>query len=245
MMKPLHSLVFLSVVAAPCHADFSFDAESGAVWTDRTDVRIPNVGGSRFSMTDDLGAEDPSAFFRGRATWHISPKHDVAVLVAPLEMDYAGNFDRPIAFNGAAFAAGAQTTGRFRFDSYRLTYRYNFVRTENVTFGMGLTAKVRDAEVSLTQNGRTTTDSDTGFVPLINYQFAWRFARDFSLYSEGDALGAPQGYAADIAGALQWHLTDNFALRLGYRLLDGGADTDSVYTFNRFHYSTVGANLRF
>lgn len=245
MKNHVHTFALLSAFAAPCYAGFSFDAESGAVWTDRTDVRIPNPGGSLFSMTDELGAEDPGAFFRGRATWHISPKHDVAVLVAPLEMDYAGSFNRPVSFNGADFLAGTPTTGQFRFDSYRLTYRYNFVRNDKVTFGMGITAKVRDAEISLTQNGHTTTDSDTGFVPLINYQFAWRFARDFSLYSEGDALGAPQGYAVDVAGALQWHLTDKFALRLGYRLLDGGADTESVYTFNRFHYTTVGANFQF
>jgi opacity protein-like surface antigen len=239
------SLALLSAAAAPCYAGFSFDAESGAVWTDRTDVRIPNEGGTFFSLADDLSADDPGAFFRGRATWHINPKHDVAVLVAPLEVDYAGSFDRPVSFNGADFRAGTPTTGLFRFDSYRLTYRYNFIRNDKVTFGMGITAKIRDAEVSLTQNGRTTTDTDTGFVPLINYQFAWRFARDFSLYSEGDALGAPQGYAVDVAGALQWHLTDNLAVRLGYRMLDGGADTDSVYTFNRFHYATVGATFQF
>lgn len=237
--------LLLPAVAAPCHARFSFDVESGAVWNDKADVRIPNRGGTFFSLSEDLSAESPDAFFRGRATWHLGPKHDVAVLVAPLEMDFAGNFDRPVRFNGQTFAANTPTSALFRFDSYRLTYRYNFIRTDEVTFGMGITAKVRDAEVAVTQNGRSAVDTDTGVVPLINYQFAWRFARDFSLYSEGDALGAPQGYAVDVAGALQWHLSDRFALRLGYRLLDGGADNDSVYTFSRFHHATLGATLQF
>lgn len=239
------ALLLSSAVVAPSYAEFSFDFESGAVWTDKTDIRIPNEGGTFFSLADDLNADDPRAFFRGRVTWHITPKHDLSVLVAPLEMDYSGSFDRPVFFNGSDFLANTPTTALFRFDSYRLTYRYNFVRTDKVTFGMGVTAKIRDAEVALTQNGRTTADSNTGFVPLINYQFAWRFARNFSLYSEGDALGASQGYAVDVAAALQWHLTDNFALRLGYRILDGGADSDSVYTFNRFHYTTIGATFRF
>jgi len=245
MRIPTLALLLLTAAVAPSRAEFSFDFESGAVWNGQADVRIPNEGGTFFSLSDDLKADDPRAFFRGRLTWHISPKHDLSVLYAPLEMDFSGRFDRPVFFNGSEFAPDTPTTGLFRFDSYRLTYRYNFVRNEKVTFGMGVTAKIRDAEVSLTQNGRTVTDANTGFVPLINYQFAWRFARQFSLYSEGDALGAPQGYAIDVAAALQWHVTDNLALRLGYRILDGGADSDSVYTFNQFHYATIGATLRF
>lgn len=245
MKIPALTLLLLSAAVIPSRAEFSFDFESGAVWNSQADVRIPNEGGTFFSLADDLNADDPRAFFRGRLTWHINPKHDVSVLFAPLEMDFSGSFDRPVMFNGSDFAADTPTSGLFRFDSYRLTYRYNFIRNEKVTFGMGVTAKVRDAEVSLTQNGRTVTDENTGIVPLINYQFAWRFARHFSLYSEGDALGAPQGYAIDVAAALQWHVTDNLALRLGYRILDGGADNDSVYTFNQFQYATIGATVRF
>lgn len=245
MKLPLIALIALSAVTGSLRAEFSFDFESGAFWNPKADVRIPNEGGTFFSPADDLNADDPRAFFRGRLTWHISPKHDLSVLYAPLQMDYSGSFDRPVYFNGSDFAADTPTTGLFRFDSYRLTYRYNFVRTDKVTFGMGVTAKIRDAEVSLNQGGRTVTDENTGFVPLINYQFAWRFAEHFSLYSEGDALGASQGYAVDVAAALQWHVTDSLALRLGYRILDGGADSDSVYTFNQFHYATVGATFRF
>ena len=245
-MKIRHlALLFVSFVSVPAQAEFSFDVESGSVWTGKADVRIPNEGGTFFSLSDDLKADDPRAFFRGRLTWHINPKHDLSLLYAPLEMDFAGQFDRPVFFNGSDFAADTPTTGLFRFDSYRLTYRYNFIRDEKITFGMGLTAKIRDAEVSLTQNGRTVTDDNMGIVPMINYQFAWRFAPHFSLYSEGDDLGVSQGYAVDVTAALQWHATENLAFRVGYRILDGGADSDSVYTFNQFHYATVGVTYRF
>jgi hypothetical protein len=245
MKLPIIALALFTTATLPSLAEFSFDIESGAVWADKGDVRIPNAGGTFFSLADDLKADDPRAYFRGRVTWHISPKHDLSALFAPLEMDYAGSFDRPVSFAGSDFLADTPTTALFRFDSYRLTYRYNFIRTEEVTFGLGLTAKIRDAEVSVTQNGHTATDDNLGVVPLINYQFAWRFAKDFSIYSEGDALAAPQGYAVDVSAALQWHVTDHFAVRLGYRILDGGADSDSVYTFSRFHYATVGATVRF
>jgi hypothetical protein len=112
-------------------------------------------------------------------------------------------------------------------------------------FGLGITAKIRDAEVALSQAGRSASDSNTGFVPLLNYRLFWRFSQPFSLLSEGDALGAPQGHAVDASAALQWHATENLSVRIGYRILDGGADSDSVYTFSRFHYSLVGLNFKF
>lgn len=236
------TLVFLPIAAS---AEFSFDLESGAFFAGRGDVRIPNATGTPFSLTDDLRADDPAAFFRARATWHISPRHDLSLLYAPLTLDSSGTFARTTQFAGTDFLANTPTDARFRFDSYRLTYRYNFVRTEDITFGLGVTAKIRDAEVSVNQSGRSASDSNTGFVPLINYQFAWRFAPQFSFFSEGDALGASQGYAIDAMAAIQWHATENLAFRLGYRILDGGADSDSVYTFSTFHYAVIGATLRF
>jgi hypothetical protein len=249
MIRPIRSVVavtgllFFSVTAP--RAEVTFDFESGGVWAGNADVRIPNPGGTPFSLTNDLGADDPRAFIRGRVTWSINERHDVSLLFAPLEMDFNGSFSRPVNFAGSLFQPGVPVDGTFRFDSYRLTYRYNFVRTENVTFGMGLTGKIRDAEVRLTQRGRTAFDDNTGFVPLINYQLLWRFAPQFSLWSEGDALGASQGYAIDASAALQWHATENLALRVGYRILDGGADNDSVYTMATFHYATVGVSVRF
>jgi len=246
LMKSIAPCFFaLLLLPSAAIAEFSFDFESGAVWVGKGDVRIPNEGGTFFSLTDDLRADNPEAFFRARATWHINPRHDVSVLYAPLESQFSGSFDRPTHFAGSEFAPNVPTDAKFRFDSYRLTYRYNFVRTETVTFGMGLTAKIRDAEVSVTQRGRTAADDNTGLVPLLNYQFSWRFAPQFSFFSEGDALGASQGYAIDATAALQWHATENLAFRLGYRILDGGADSDSVYTFSTFHYATIGATVRF
>ncbi len=238
-------LLLLSVSSAVSAPQFDLDLESGAVWNSKSDVRIPNNGGSFFSLSKDLGADDPRAFFRGRLTWHPSPKHDFSLLYAPLEMDFRGQFNRAVRFAGTDFAPGTATTGAFRFDSYRLTYRYNFIHTERCVFGLGLTAKIRDAEVALSQGGRSASDSNTGFVPLLNYRLLWRFSRPFSLLSEGDALGAPQGHAIDASAAVQWHATDNLSVRIGYRILDGGADSDTVYTFSRFHYSLVGLNFRF
>jgi hypothetical protein len=39
------------------------------------------------------------------------------------------------------------------------------------------------------------------------------------------------------AHAMRW--------RAGYRVLEGGADNDEVYTFSMFHYAVAGVAVRF
>ena len=48
----------------------------------------------------------------------------------------------------------------------------------------------------------------------------------------GDALAAPQGRAEDVLAALTYGKSDKFRIKIGYRILEGGADNDEVYTFS-------------
>jgi hypothetical protein len=45
--------------------------------------------------------------------------------------------------------------------------------------------------------------------------------------------------------ALMRDLGPSTRLFAGYRVLEGGADNDTVYTFSLFHYAVAGAELRF
>lgn len=242
----LLGLFFSLGVAVPgVRGEWSLDVESGAVWSGTNDVRIPGDSGTPFSLSDDLNADDPAAYLRARLTWHASEKHDFSLLAAPLRMDYSGTFERPVEFAEEFFEAGVPTQGKYRFDSYRLTWRYNWIRRENFTFGLGLTAKVRDAEIELRQRGAYAADDNLGVVPLINFRMAWEFAPSWSLLAEGDWLVAPQGRAEDILAALQWRANESLAFHVGYRILEGGADNDDTYAFALFHYLAAGVTVRF
>jgi hypothetical protein len=43
---------------------------------------------------------------------------------------------------------------------------------------VGFTAKVRDAEISLTQETTSARKDDVGFVPLLHVAGEWRWRRD-------------------------------------------------------------------
>lgn len=86
---------------------------------------------------------------------------------------------------------------------------------------------------------------DLGAVPLL-YAYARYQATDrFAVELEADALAAPQGRAEDVSVKGVWRVSDRVDLDFGYRLLEGGADNDEVYTFAFFHYAVAGVRVRF
>ena len=227
-----------SVQAQPAPKWF-VDFETGAVIPGYCDVRIPGDTGTLFSLTDDLST-DSSLFIRVRAGFRFHPRHTVMVLIAPLSLNGEGSVDFPIDYNGLTFPAGTPLDSYYKFNSYRLSWRYGIKEGRTLRIGLGLTAKVRDAAIEISGGGQTTRNSNVGVVPLLNFLLEWRFSPLFRLLLEGDAAAAPQGRAEDIQLALVYQKSDKWSFRLGYRILEGGADNDKVYNFALFNYILAG-----
>ena len=241
----LGAALSLSLAASARAQDrWRVDVENGAAISGYNDVRIPGDSGTTFSLTDDL-ASDTAYFWRLRADVRIAPKHVLSVLAAPLTIHAAGTFDQPVAFAGATFAPGVPTTGLYVFNSYRVTYRYEPVRKESWMFGVGVTLKVRDAETRLEAGGTSAAKTNVGVVPLVNFKLERRLGPRATFQIEGDALAAPQGRAEDVFAGLVVHAGTHWSIKAGYRFLEGGADSDEVYTFALVHYLAIGAVLRF
>jgi hypothetical protein len=241
---PILFLAAVLVDAPAAHAQLTVDIESGWVEPGYNDVRIPGDGGTQFSLTRELSV-DGQVYARARIGVRLGTRHHVSALYAPLAFDAAGALDRDIVFEQTTFPAGTPLAARYKFNSYRLTWRYDLVTGERIAFGLGITGKVRDAEVALSGGGESDSKTDLGFVPLINLHFDWRATGRTGLLIDGDALAAPQGRAVDMMAAAWWEPTDRLRLRLGYRILEGGADNDEVYNFSLFHYAVAGVHVTF
>lgn len=223
---------------------FRLDLENGAVISGRNDVRIPGDSGTLFSLTDDL-TSDTAYFWRVRADVRVGRKHVLSALVAPLRLQAAGRFDRPVLFEGETFAAGIPVSGLYVFNSYRVTYRYEPVQGDAWRFGFGVTGKIRDAVTRLESGGTVAEKSNVGFVPLVNFKLERRLGERASVLLEGDALAAPQGRAEDVFAGVVVDASRRLSFKAGYRVLEGGADTDEVFTFALVHYLAAGAVFRF
>jgi hypothetical protein len=245
-VKAMCVLLVLLMITSPfqSEAQWQLDMESGLVFAGYNDVRIPGDTGTLISLSDELEI-DPSSFFRIRLQYSLGERHTVGVLVAPLRLEAKGTIDRQVTFQDREYAANTQLKSRYRFDSYRATYRYDFLLSDDIQLGLGPTAKVRDASISLVGDNKRSEKKNTGFVPLLHFRCQWTFAEEFGFLLAGDALAAPQGRAEDVLLALNFWPGDKVSFKVGYRILEGGADNDEVYNFTLVHYLIVGAKLTF
>lgn len=233
------AVLLLAAIPAQSKMTWSIDFETGVAFNGYNDVRIPGDTGTDISLTDDLNSH-ARMVGRVRLSYMPAERHTLSALFAPLRLSSDGTADRAILFENRTFDAGTDLEATYRFDSYRLTYRYDFIKQEGLNLGLGVTAKIRDAAITLWDGGQTAQKSNTGFVPLINFKLEWQIGRRNYLLIEGDALAAPQGRAEDVFVAFVTKYSEKAALKAGYRILEGGADNDEVYNFTMVHYLLIG-----
>ncbi len=238
------TLVVILFTAGAAGAQFSVDLEGGAVNSLYNNVRIPGDEGTLFSLTDDI-TTGAGTFFRVRVGYTFGGRHTVSGLYAPLTLSAGGTAPTDIDFNGETFIEGSELEGSYTFNSYRLTYRYEFAPRGKWSYGLGFTGKIRDAAIKVESGEQVTENTNVGFVPLLNFRVRYDVNETLAVSLDGDALAAPQGRAEDVMLALHYRMTDTTELRAGYRFVEGGADNDEVYTFTFLNYASLGLTVRF
>ena len=98
------------------------DVEGLAAWQGRNVAQVPNdAAGTRFAI-DDLTGAGPFPSARIQLAWRFRERQELRLLAAPLSIEESGTLAAPVNFQGKRFAAGA-VDGRYRFDSWRITWR--------------------------------------------------------------------------------------------------------------------------
>ena len=125
-----------------------------------------------------------------------------------------------------------------------MTWYWRFPPGDKWSFRLGATLKVRDAQIALAGAPGRSAKDDLGLVPLLHLAARYQASERFALELEADALAAPQGRAEDVSLKGVVRVSDRVEVDFGYRLLEGGADNDEVYTFAFFHYAVAGVRIR-
>ena len=221
------------------------ELETGPVWQSRNDVQIPNdPSGTRFSLYDFAGS-GPWPAARLYVTLFPSARHSLRLLLAPLVVRADGPLREPVEFSGGSFAADEPATATYRFNSWRVTYRYRMRETERFSWHLGFSAKIRDAKIQLDQAGTSARKTDVGFVPLLHLAACWRPGGRWQVLIDLDALAGGPGRAEDLSIKFAYALREDTALAIGYRTVEGGADVDEVYNFAWLHYLVFSVTTRF
>jgi hypothetical protein len=243
-MKKTILLFALTITFSGTYAQLSLDIESGLPFPGYNDVRIPNETGTTFSFTDDFELQGPVIPFRLLIGFAFAEKNHIFALFAPLGLNYKGIAPYDISFQQSLFSEGQQIEGFYKFNSYRLGYRRDLLRSDRWTLGVGFTAKIRDAQVKLSSEGMSDQKDDLGFVPLLHVFAAYEFDR-WMLYLDGDGLAGGPGRAFDFFLGGRMKFTNNLSAKLGYRILEGGADVSEVYNFTLINFAAAGLAWEF
>ena len=217
--------------------------ESGAFFTDINDIRNGN-NGTLFSLKNDF--QTPvSPFLRLRAGYLSNGKNHFSFLYAPLKIVETGTIEKDILFDGKNFKANIPIEAIYKFNSYRFTYNRRIISKDNFKFGIGLSAKIRDAGVSLKNRELLSENFSIGFVPLINLLANWDISQKMGVDFLGEGIAASKGRAIDLSLSGRYSFIKNLQGNIGYRLLEGGANGTNRYNFIQLHFIFASLNYSF
>ena len=243
-MKKIYIFTISLFIGTYAQAQLSIDMESGVATFGYNDVRIPGKGGTLFSLSKNF-ENGFTPFFRARLQYTIGKRHSILALYAPFVWKSKGFTNNPVYFQDQLFIAGEDINATWKFNSYRLSYQYHFIEKEKFVLALGITGKIRDAKIALINASTFAEKSNIGFVPLIRFYADIIMAEKFHIIADGDALVAKQGRAEDVLFAIGYNPLTRLRIKLGYRLLEGGADNDEVYNFSAVHYIAGGISVTF
>ncbi len=243
-LTPVYGLMLLALSSSTQAAHpFDLMIEGGALWQNRNDVQIRPDTGTRFEL--DKIDNGPFFHYRLEGYYRFNEKHALRAVYAPSTLKVTGRFKNTILFNGKTFPNTADLTTKYQFNSYRLSYLYGFWGFGREQLNLGLTAKIRDAKVSLKQPGVSSHYDNVGFVPLVYFEYQRPVTKNWRVNLTIDAAAASQGRAIDAALKARCQLNENTSLGLGVRTLEGGADNSKVYTFSWFNYLLAELSVSF
>ncbi|MFO7923798.1 MAG: hypothetical protein R6U58_08925 [Bacteroidales bacterium] len=233
----LFLIIYFSFSGA--YAQLKLDVETGIPFQGYNEVRIPNETGTTFDFNNDFELQGPVIPLRLKVSYTFAEKNHLFALFAPLGLNYEGPAPFDISFRQLEFNQGQMIEGFYKFNSYRLGYRRDVLKSDGWTIGVGFTAKIRDARVQLSTSQLSDRKDDLGFVPLLHL-FASRDFERWMLYLEGDGLAGGPGRAFDFFLGGSFRITDNLSGKAGYRILEGGADVSEVYNFTLINFAIIG-----
>jgi hypothetical protein len=217
--------------------------ESGALFTGLNDIRNGS-NGTLFSLKNDI--QTPvSPFLRVRVGYILDGKNHFSILYAPLKIEETGTLEKDILFDGKTFKANLPIDAVYKFNSYRLTYNRRIISKDNFKFGLGLSAKIRDAGVSLKNKDHLSENFSIGFVPLVNLLANWELSQKMGVDFFGEGLAASKGRAIDLSLSGRYSFSKSLQINIGYRLLEGGANGTNRYNFIQLHFIFASLNYSF
>lgn len=219
-----------------------------------TDVRLDasnGTPGTLLSAEDDLGLDDQIDQARLEVMFRMHERHKLRVDAFRTRRDGDVVLAQPIIFGDDVYNVNDRVISRASWQMLGFTYTYSFLRKEKFELGAGLGLHVLEAEARGEVRARNIREegSGVGALPSVSIDGVWRISRRFSLNGRGQYFSANvsdfSGAMADYHLDVQYRWRQNFAVGLGYSLIDIDVESDSEDFPGLFNLNAKGPELFF
>jgi hypothetical protein len=209
-----------------------------------TEMRLdPNtiIEGDLVSGEDDLGLDDKVDQGRMEFDIRMGERNHVRIDYFKLNRFAEQPLPRDIVFGDFTFEEGTNFRSRMDWRVLTLTYTYSLFRSDRFEGGLGLGIHLIEAQAEGGEPGTNNRESasEVGIFPTIAANLAFRISKRWSITARGQQFSASpeefEGKMADYHADVQYRWRKNFAIGLGYTLIETNVqvfDSDNPLLFN-------------
>lgn len=249
MLRKLAISLTALAVSSPAFAD-TLGVRAGAGMWDHDPsgyIRYQSTSSSNNAdLKDDLNLEsDQEGYFYAIVEHPVPLIPNVKVMRTGLSSSGSGTINASFDYGGDTYTTGQPIDSELVLDHTDVTVFWQLL-DNIVSFDFGLTAKMVDAETTLTSGGTTTHNSFDGTVPMGYLAVGATPWPGVDLRLEGSTLSVGDNSLTDYTAKVSYTTNYMFGVEAGYRSLELELDDlDSVYSNMKFEGPFAGLYLHF
>lgn len=199
-------------------------------------------GATDFDYVKQGGQEILFPFQRASAVLTLGERHNLIFLYQPLTIETKINIRENIRIDETNFLAGTAMLLKYGFPFWRLSYVFDFISTEDLTIGAGLSFQLRNASIIFQSldGEQMTVNQNLGPVPILKVWARYDLENGMFFGTEIDGFYASSsffngadfefvGSILDASARVGFRLRENVDSFLNVRFLGGTAAGVSQY----------------
>lgn len=249
LLRKLALLLPAIALSTPALADTASLRLGGGVWDHDPSgfIRYQSTNSSNNAdLKDDLNlTSDKEGYYYAILEHPVPLIPNIKVMRSGLTNNGSGTINSTFTYGGETYNQSNPITSELILDHTDVTLFWQLLDNV-VSFDIGLTAKMVDAEATLTSGSTTVTNSFDGVVPMGYLGVGVTPWEGLEFRVEGSALSVGDSSLTDYTAKVSYTTDYLFGIEAGYRSLELELDDlDSVYSNMKFDGPFAGIFLHF
>ena len=220
--------------------DVRFIFEFGAAWMMKNDIASQHNSSNVIDMEIYGATADPTTSIRSGFEFYLNDANEVLAQFSPYTIRAVGTLNSAINFDGVGFNTTEETLIAYKWDAYKLRWRYNFLDNNIFVVKAGLGVVLSRVVTELSTDTKAEKVAVTTVLPIAHLHLGVNI-NDSELYTEVDGGRIEDECTLDAALMYRYKISKHWDVGGGYRFERVVVDDSQLY--NEFISHNVVMNL--